>query len=168
MIACSAFSGFPRGSAGEESHCPSPRNAGDLGSIPGLGRSPGDGKGDPLDLLQYCGLENSMDCVVHEVAKSRTQLSDFHFHITYSAPSGLGYSIWNLHGLMWDLSLWGMDSLIAARRLHCSGACGILVPQPGIEPTPAALQERASPAGPPGKSSPDILIKKLSHEIRKT
>jgi len=45
---------FPCGSAGKESTC----NAGDLGSIPGLGRSPGEGKGYPL---QYSGLENSMD-----------------------------------------------------------------------------------------------------------
>ena len=49
---------------------------GDLGLIPGLGRSPGEGKGY---LLQYSGLENSMDCIGHGVAKSRTQLSDFHF-----------------------------------------------------------------------------------------
>ena len=49
---------------------------GDLGLIPGLGRSPGEGKGYPL---QYSGLENSMDCMVHEVAKSWTRLSDFHF-----------------------------------------------------------------------------------------
>ena len=54
--------GFPGDSAGKESTC----NAGDLGSIPGLGRSPGEGKGYPL---QYCGLENSMDCIVHGVAK---------------------------------------------------------------------------------------------------
>ena len=53
------------GSAGKESAC----NAGDLSSIPGLGRSPGEGKGSPL---QYSGLENSMDCIVHGVAKSRT------------------------------------------------------------------------------------------------
>ena len=63
--------GFPGGSAGKESAC----NAGDLGSIPGLGRSPGEGKGYPL---QYSGLENSMDCIVHGVAKSQTRLSDFH------------------------------------------------------------------------------------------
>ena len=44
-------------------------NAGALVSIPGLGRSPGKGKGYPL---QYSGLENSMDCIVHEVTKSRT------------------------------------------------------------------------------------------------
>ena len=49
---------------------------GDLGSIPGLGRSPGEGKVYPL---QCSGLENSMDCIVPEVAKSRTRLSDFHF-----------------------------------------------------------------------------------------
>ena len=48
---------------------------GDLGLIPGLGRSPGEGKGYPP---QYSGLENSMDCIVHEVAKSHTRLSDFH------------------------------------------------------------------------------------------
>ena len=46
------------------------------GSIPGLGRSPGEEKGYPL---QYSGLENSMDCIVHEVAKSQARLSDFHF-----------------------------------------------------------------------------------------
>ena len=46
--------GFPYGSAGKESAC----NAGDLGSIPGLGRYPGEGKGHPL---QYAGLENSAD-----------------------------------------------------------------------------------------------------------
>ena len=49
--------GFPGGSAGKESAC----KAGDLGSIPGLGRSPGQGKGYPL---QYSGLENSIDCLV--------------------------------------------------------------------------------------------------------
>ena len=48
---------LPCGSAGKESAY----NAGDLGLIPGLGRSPGEGKGDPL---QYSGLENSMDCIV--------------------------------------------------------------------------------------------------------
>ena len=45
-------------------------------SIPGLGRSAGEGKGYPL---QYSGLENAMDCIVHEVTKSQTRLSDFHF-----------------------------------------------------------------------------------------
>ena len=70
------FLGFPGGSAGKESTC----NAGDLGSIPGLGRSPGEGNGYPV---QYSGLENSMDCVVHEVAKSQTWLSDFHFQQSF-------------------------------------------------------------------------------------
>ena len=69
--------GFPGGSAGKESAC----NEGDLGSIPGLGRSPGEGKGYPL---QHSGLENFMDCIVHGVAKNQTQLSNFtfsfHFH----------------------------------------------------------------------------------------
>ena len=56
----------------KESAC----NAGDLGSIPELGRFPGEGKGYPL---QYSGLENSMDYIVHGVAKSQTRLSDFHY-----------------------------------------------------------------------------------------
>ena len=64
--------GFPDSSVGKESAC----NAGYLGSIPGLGRSPGEGKGYPF---QYSGLENSMDCIVHRVTKSRTRLNDFHF-----------------------------------------------------------------------------------------
>ena len=67
--------GFPCGSAGKESAC----NVGDLGLIPVLGRSPGEGKGY---LLQYSGLENSMDSIVHGVAKSRIQLNDFHLAAT--------------------------------------------------------------------------------------
>ena len=54
--------GFPGNSASKESTC----NAGDLGSIPGLERSPGEGIGDPL---QYSGLENSVVCIVHGVAE---------------------------------------------------------------------------------------------------
>ena len=113
--------GFPHGSVGKESS----RNAGDPCSIPGLGRSPGEGIGYPLQYswaslmaqlvknlpamwetwvwslswedspgegkgypLQYPGLENSMDHTVHTVhgvAKSRTWLSDFHFHLFISA-----------------------------------------------------------------------------------
>ena len=69
--------GFPDSSAGKESAC----NVGDLGSIPGLGRLPGEGNGYPL---QYSSLENSMDrgawqATVHEVEKNRTQMSEFHF-----------------------------------------------------------------------------------------
>ena len=70
-----AVLGFPCGSADKESTC----NVGDLGSTPGLGRSPGEGKGYPL---QYSCLENSMDggacwATVHGVTKSLTRLSNF-------------------------------------------------------------------------------------------
>ena len=51
--------------------------AGDLGLIRELGRSPGEGKGYPL---QYSAPQNSMDCIVHGVTKSQIRLSDFHFH----------------------------------------------------------------------------------------
>ena len=66
--------GLHCGSAPKESTC----NEGDLGSILGLGRYPGEGKGYPL---QYSGLENFKDCIVHGVAKGRMWLRDFHFHL---------------------------------------------------------------------------------------
>ena len=61
---------------------------------PGLGRSPGGGKGYPL---QYSGLENSMDCIVHKVSKSRTWLINFHFHfhMTLKHASNWPYSCLN-------------------------------------------------------------------------
>ena len=62
---------FLGGPAGKESTC----NVGGLGLIPGLGRSPGEGE----RILQYSGLENSMNGIVHGVEKSWTQLSNFHF-----------------------------------------------------------------------------------------
>ena len=72
------FLGFHCGSAGKKSTC----SVGNLGLIPGLGRSPGEEKGYPL---QYSCLENSMDCIVHGVTKSRTQLSDFTFTFQFHA-----------------------------------------------------------------------------------
>ena len=63
------FLGFPGGSAGKESIS----YAGDLGLIPGLGRSPGEGKGYPL---QYSGLENSMECIIHKFAKKNQAILD--------------------------------------------------------------------------------------------
>ena len=74
-----SLKGFPGGSDGKESAC----KAGDLGSVPGSGRSPGEAKGYPL---QYSCLDNFMDkgawqAIVHGVTKSQTQLSDFHFHL---------------------------------------------------------------------------------------
>ena len=65
--------GFPGSSAGKESAC----NVGDLGSMPWLGRCPGEGNSYPL---QYSGLENSRDCIVYGVEKSWTRLSNVHFH----------------------------------------------------------------------------------------
>ena len=85
---------FPGGSAGKESTC----NVGDLGLMPGLGRSPEDGKGYPL---QYPGPENSMNCIVHGVAKSRTRLTDFHFTFTGTRTHGesssfSGYTVYTI------------------------------------------------------------------------
>ena len=74
--------GFPDGSVGKDYTC-SARD-------PGLGRSPGAVKGYPL---RYSGLENSMDCIDHGVAKSRTRLSDFHLkerQTTWNQPGKSG------------------------------------------------------------------------------
>ena len=64
MLICNLW-GFPGSSVDKESTC----NAGNSGSIPGLGRSAGEGIGY---LLQYSGMENSMDCIVDGVTKSQT------------------------------------------------------------------------------------------------
>ena len=80
------FSSFPFGSVSKESTC----KAGDLCSIPGLGRSPGEEKGYPL---QYSGLENSMDCIVHGVTKSWTRMSNFHSVTHFHAQN---VSVWTI------------------------------------------------------------------------
>ena len=66
--------GLPGSSTGKESTC----SAGDPSSVPGPERSPGEWNGYPL---QYSSLDNSTVCIVYGVAKSRTRLSEFHFHI---------------------------------------------------------------------------------------
>ena len=93
LLSCTFALWLP--SAGKESAC----NVGDLGSIPGLGRSPGEGKGYPL---QYSGLENSMDCIVHGVAKSRTWLSDFQFTHMLLVPSSLYIETMNFHSFVFN------------------------------------------------------------------
>ena len=90
---------FPGGSEVKASAC----NVGDLGSIPGSGRSPGEGNGNPI---QYSCLENPMDggawwATVHGVSKSRTRLSDFTFTFTfllYSTGNYIQYPVINHNG----------------------------------------------------------------------
>ena len=82
--------GFLGGSDGKESAC----NTGDLGLIPGLGRPIGEGIAYPL---QDSGLENSVDCIVHGVAKSRTRLSDFHY--TNALTGTARNNVYQLSGL---------------------------------------------------------------------
>ena len=111
---------------------------GDLGSIPGLGRSPGEGKGYPL---QYSGPENSIDCKVHGVAKSWPQLSNFHFHL-FLAALGQAFSScgqWGqlfivVHGL-----LIAVASLVAEHKFwasvvvaHRLSGCSSWAPEPAL------------------------------------
>ena len=69
--------GFPDSSVGKKSAC----NEGDLDSVPGLGRSPGERKGYSL---QFSGLENSTNCIVHGVPKNQTEKLSLSFIIYYS------------------------------------------------------------------------------------
>ena len=99
------FIGLPWWLSGKESAC----NAGDLGSIPGLGRfsglgrSSGEGNGY---LLHYCGLENSMDCIVHGVAKSETWLSDSQFDSAYELnKEGDNIQPWHTPFHIWNQSV---------------------------------------------------------------
>ena len=88
------FLGFPCGSAGKEFTC----NEGGLGLTPGLGRSPGEEKGYPL---QYSGLENSMDCIVCGIPKSRIRLRNFHFtSLTLHTSAISGVTIFGLEVLL--------------------------------------------------------------------
>ena len=93
---------FLCGLVGKESTC----NVGDLGSVPGLGSSPGEGKGYPL---QYSGLENSRDCTVHGLTKSQTWLSNFYF----SLSSILAWRI-----LSWTEECGGLQSIGSHRVRH--------------------------------------------------
>ena len=102
--------GFPCGSAVRESVW----NTGDLGSIPGLGRSPGEEKGYPL---QYSGLENSMDCTVHGVAKSWTRLSDFRRMQWHPTPVLLPGNSHRRRSLV-GCSPWGLKESDTTERLH--------------------------------------------------
>ena len=102
---------FPDSSVGKESAC----NVGDLGSIPGLRRSPGKGKGYPL---QYSGLENSLDCIVHGVTKSQTWLSDFHFHFFLHSTVHLLNITWCLLlGSYLNCLYWGILQDAFKRRI---------------------------------------------------
>ena len=81
---------FPDSSVSKESAC----NAGDPGSIPGPGRSAGEGIGYPF---LYSGLENFMDCIVHGVAKSQTRLSTFHLELLFLCPIDCTLSYFRCH-----------------------------------------------------------------------
>ena len=97
ILLCSAFfMGFPDGSADKESAC----NVGDLGSIPWLGRSAGERNGYPL---QYSGLENSVNCIVHVVTKSQIWLSDLPvtFVFIYGPFLTSIHDYWKNHSFDW-------------------------------------------------------------------
>ena len=128
------------GPARKESVC----NAGDLGSIPGLGRSPGEGKDNSL---QYSGLENSMDSIVHGVTKSQTWLSEFHFTSSYAFSSVQSLSHVRLFVIPWtaarqaSLSItdsWSLLKLMSIKSVMASNhliLCRPLLLPPSVFPS---------------------------------
>ena len=101
---------------GKESTC----NAGDSGSIPGPGRSSGEGEGY---LLQYSRLENFMGCIVHGVTKSQTWLSDFHFGGWFTIQI-----TFDSYSLIVKKSFWKLRALPNFWYLNCSPLKYIFVP----------------------------------------
>ena len=98
---------------------------GDLGSIPGLGRSPGEGKGYTL---QYSSLEKSMDCIVCGVTKIWTRLSDFHFSTRHLSL----YFLFCVHGGAYRRNpgltgLAGQDMGLILPLFCCFGSCFMLL-----------------------------------------
>ena len=114
-------------------------NEGDLGSIPGLGRSRGEGHGNPL---QYSGLENPMDCIVHGVAKSWTQLRDFHFHLfIYFWPCWVCVVVWAFlkQGLLSSCGAWASYCSGFSCGAQDLGHVGSAVAAPGLWSTGSAV-----------------------------
>ena len=175
--------GFPEASDDEESAC----SAGDPASIPGSGRSPGEGNGNPL---QYSCLENPMDrgawwaiqfmgsqTVGHDWATN--PFTFYHLLLLYTLTFSITkyLFVWPHQVLVAALNLqWGQRAALdVAHNLNCPKAFGILVPQPRIKPTSPALEDRFLTTGPPGKShiflslkiyfqiSDEILIKAWRH-----
>ena len=125
---------FPGGSEDKASAC----NAGDLGSIPGLGRSPGEGIGN---LLQYSCLGNSMDrgawwAIIHGVAKSQTRLSDFTF--TFTFPVFLPGKFHGQRSLV-GYSPWGRKELDMTERLNNEANSFVNVQVPTYHPALTVL-----------------------------
>ena len=122
---------------------------GDLGSIPGLGRSPGEGKIYPL---QYSGLENSMDYTGHGVAKSWTRLSDFHTNSYLGIRENPILPLTKSFQLF--LTPWTIQTMEFSRPEYWSGQSfsspGDL-PNPEIKPRLPSLQVNYLPAEPQGK-----------------
>ena len=122
--------GFPGGSDGKESAC----KARDLGLIPGSGRAPGEGNGNPL---QYFGLENPMDrgawrVTAHGVAKNQTRLSNYtHFSVIWGWYTMFSYpeSPQVHHGVGVGGSgclMAGIVSSLSSLGAHCQGGCNVV------------------------------------------
>ena len=145
--------GFPDSSVGKESTC----NAGDPSLIPGSGRCPGEGTGYPL---QYSGLENSMDCIVHGVTKSQTWLSLSLFTILYLLYLSLCLAYNNSNNLavmiitklQWTLySFWTRHSLKCFAYTRSFDAHSNPLRERRVEKIPWSRKQQSTPAFLPGQ-----------------
>ena len=155
--------GFPGSSNSKESAC----NVRDLGSIPGSRRSPGEGNGKPL---QYFCLENPMDrgawrATVHGVAKSQTQLSDFHFCHTFFSLSPLPQN--NPTQTMLDSGQLPPCFLpFMAQPLETSGFFSPFPPlRSPLNPLQTAFQSQPSIETAPAKLISHLLIRKAERPL---
>ena len=148
--------------AGKESAC----HAGDLGSVPGLGRSPGEGKDYPL---QYSGLENSMDCIVHAVAKTERLSLFANIHVALPQRNKLeGPYIYIDHLSLKHLTFHTLEiHLIGAKEIFASPkrysppvliAALFTTPKPQKEPRRPSTEERVKKTWPMYTRTHGILL----------
>ena len=149
LFGCAGSWVFPGGLEGKESAC----SAGDLGSVPGSGRSLGGGHGNSL---QYSCLENPRGrgawwALFQGVTKCQTQLNPLSMLGLSCCTQGLWFSLWHVDLCVCVFQLWHVESLVVTYELLVA-TCGIKFPEQGLNPGLLHWELGVLATGPPGKS----------------